>query len=87
MGGRVASLEKLIQRLQRRPPEASFDDVRRLLEHFGRIQSPHHGKGTSHVSFKKAGEQFMITVPAVDGRTVKRPYIEDILEMLGIKED
>ena len=29
----------------------------------------------------------MITVPTVQGRAVKRPYIEDILEMLGIKED
>ena len=83
----MASIDKLIERLQRRPPDADFDDVRLLLEHFGWLQSPHHGKGTSHVSFKNPDSATRITIPTVKGRKVKREYIDIVLETLGLTEE
>lgn len=82
----MTSLEKLIERLQRRPTEADFTDLRRLLEHFGWTQSRHHGKGTSHVTFTKSGERAIITLALMSGRTVKREYVDKVLEQLGLEE-
>ena len=83
----MPSVDKLLERLRRRPPDADFDDLRRLLAHFGWHESPHHGKGTSHVSFTKPGTPGRITIPTVRGRKVKREYIDIVLETLGLAKE
>lgn len=71
--------EKLILRILRRPPEASFEDVRLLLElhHW-----EHASTKGSHARFRKPGER-SITVPIHNGN-VKRVYLDQICERLGL---
>jgi predicted RNA binding protein YcfA (HicA-like mRNA interferase family) len=73
--------EKLIERIKARPPEAEFDDVRRVLELKG--WKLMHRKG-SHVSFKKGKGQGTIVVPLVGGRKVKRAYLDQVIERLEL---
>jgi len=78
----MTRLEKLIERIKARPPEADFGDVQRLLESFGYEKRRQEG---SHVAFKKPSER-TITVPLVSGRTVKRVYLDQICELLGLDD-
>lgn len=72
--------EKLIEKLRRRPPEAEFADIERLLEGFGfqRVNSD----GSHFVYRDGAGRQ--VTVPTVKGRKVKRAYVARVIEILGL---
>lgn len=75
--------EKLIERLRRRPPEAEFADIERLLEDSGfrRVNSD----GSHFVYRDGAGRQ--ATVPTVKGHKVKRAYVARVLEILGLDEE
>jgi predicted RNA binding protein YcfA (HicA-like mRNA interferase family) len=73
--------EKLIERLKTRPPQADFADVQRVLELKGRRLM--HRKG-SHVGFKKGEGEGTIVVPLVSGRTVKRAYLDQLIERLEL---
>jgi predicted RNA binding protein YcfA (HicA-like mRNA interferase family) len=73
--------EKLIRKIVRRPPEASFRDVQRLLEDFGWVHDRTEG---SHAAFTKAGE-YPIVVTIHDKR-VKRGYLDDICRRLRLDE-
>jgi predicted RNA binding protein YcfA (HicA-like mRNA interferase family) len=81
-GKAVTQLDKLIQRIRARPPEASFSDVRRLLESYGWVLKRQTG---SHAYFTKPGERTQ-TVPLVRGRTVKRYILDQIIDRLGLDE-
>ena len=74
--------DKLIERIRRRPPEAEFTDVRQLLEMFDWKVARQAG---SHVLFVKPGER-TISVPLVSGRKVKRTYLDQICERLGLDD-
>lgn len=74
--------ERLIARIRARPPEADFEDVRRLLEDFGWRLARQRG---SHVTFTKEGES-PIVVPQHHGRKVKRVYLTLICERLGLDD-
>jgi predicted RNA binding protein YcfA (HicA-like mRNA interferase family) len=78
----MGKLEKLIERIKARPPQADFADVEKLLEEFGYIKRRQIG---SHVSFKKARAP-TITVPLVSGRKVKRVYLDKLCELLGLDD-
>ena len=78
----MTRLEKLVERIKARPPEADFGDVVRLLEAFGYEQKRQEG---SHTSVKKRGERTII-VPTVKGRRVKRVYLDLICERLGLDD-
>ena len=78
----MTRLEKLIERIRARPPEADFGNVQRLLEAFGYELKRQEG---SHVAFKKPGER-TITMPLVSGRRVKRVYLDQICELLGLDD-
>ncbi len=75
--------EKIVARILARPPEALSSDVRALLEEFGYEQARQSG---SHVVFRRRGEH-RITVPLVQGRRVKRRYLEEIIRRLGLEEN
>ena len=77
----MVRLDKLVERICRRPPEADFEDVRRVLEGHGWTKAREEG---SHVTFTKPGE-FPIVVPKVSGRTVKRTYLNEIIKRLGLE--
>ncbi len=78
----MARLEKLVELFLREPPEVSFQDVVKVLEAFGYEERP---SKRGHKVFAKPGE-YLITVPTVKGRRVKRVYVRKIVERLGLEE-
>jgi predicted RNA binding protein YcfA (HicA-like mRNA interferase family) len=78
----MGQLEKLIERIKARPPQADFADVEKLLEEYGYVKRRQSG---SHVSFKRAGARTVI-VPLVSGRKVKRVYLDKLCELLGLDD-
>ncbi len=74
--------DKLVEKIRRRPPEADFNDVRRLLEAFDWTFDRQVG---SHTFFVKPNEH-TISVPLVSGRKVKRRYLDEICELLGLDD-
>jgi predicted RNA binding protein YcfA (HicA-like mRNA interferase family) len=74
--------DKLIEKIRRRPVEADISDVCTLLEMYGWTQR----QGGKHTYiFVKQGER-SITIPTLSGRKVKRPYLTQICERLGLDE-
>jgi len=78
----MTQLEKLIRRLTARPPDARFEDVRRVLEAHGWSLARQSG---SHCTFSKPGEP-PVVIPLVAGRSVKRPYLDRICDLLGLDD-
>lgn len=78
----MSQIEKLIERIRARPPQADFEDVCKLLEAFGWKLARERG---SHAMFIKEGER-TIAVPKVHGRRVKRTYLDLIIERLGLDD-
>lgn len=78
----MAGVDKQLDRLRRKPPEASFADVRAVLEAYGWTRARQE---SSHVSFTKPGER-SLTVPLVN-RKVKRYVVNQILQRLGLDND
>lgn len=78
----MSRLDKLIARFRSQPPEADFDDVRRLLEAFGWTLDRIRG---SHCHFVKDGE-LPLTIPKHGGHKVKRTYIVMICERLQLDD-
>lgn len=78
----MSKSDKLIRFFLTCPSEASFEDVRRLLEEFDFLAVRTSG---SHVIFRhEDGRQ--ITVPTKKGRTVKKVYIRQIIELLSLED-
>jgi predicted RNA binding protein YcfA (HicA-like mRNA interferase family) len=78
----VTRREKLIAKIVARPPEADADDVRAVLEDFG--WTFRHQTG-SHMTFAKPGER-SLSIPLVSGRRVKRIYLDQICQRLGLDD-
>lgn len=75
--------EKLIAKIRARPVQADYDDVKAVLEFCGWRQRPE--SGSSHAVFEKDGER-AISVPRKGGRMVKRVYLDQICDRLGLDE-
>ena len=78
----MTQLDRLIQRIRARPPEARFSDVRRIIEAYGWVLNRQSG---SHAQFTKSGERTQ-SVPLVRGRYVKRYNLDQIIDRLGLDE-
>ena len=76
----VSALEKAVERLLANPHEASFADVRRVLEGHGWLIARTEG---SHHHFVKDGEPDILTVP-VHNKRVTRTYIRRLVNRLGL---
>ncbi len=79
---RMTQLDKLIEKICARPPSARFSDVQALLRAMGWRLDREKG---SHVTFVKDGER-AISVPKDLGKMVKRVYLDDVCERLGLDE-
>ena len=79
----MGKFEKLIEQFLGKPTEVSFADVAKVLEAFG--YEERHSRSGSHRAFTKPG-YLPIIVPTVKGRRVKGPYIQMIIEKLGLEE-
>lgn len=78
----MSKRDKLVERIRRRPPSASFDDVRALLKMYGWIHMRTKG---SHASFKKPGER-TLPIPVHHGR-VDQVYLEHVCRLLGLDDE
>lgn len=78
----MSRLGKLIERIRRRPSEADFSDVRRLLLAFGWQEDRQRA---SHVTFVKTGE-VPVVIPLVGGRKVKRVYLDQLCDVLHLDD-
>lgn len=74
----MSKLEKLIAHLRSGPSEASFDDVKKVLEGIGFIE---RRTSSSHHIFKDSNGR-MITIPTKSGRKVKEVYLHKILSLI-----
>ena len=79
----MAPLDKIIERLLRRPPEADFDDVRAVLEGSGWTFAR---ESSSHCSFTKPGERTMV-IPKVSGGKVKGTYVKQLIKLLDLDKE
>lgn len=78
----MSKRDKLVSLMVSRPSEATFADVKAILEMFGWELARTKG---SHHSFKKPGEGTII-VPVTGGTKVKRHYLDQICSQLGLDE-
>jgi predicted RNA binding protein YcfA (HicA-like mRNA interferase family) len=78
----MSKKEKLIERLLRKPVDMRFDEVKVILEYFGFILDKQNQKGSHFVFFKG---DLQMTVP-VHNHVVKRTYLQQIIELLGLEE-
>jgi predicted RNA binding protein YcfA (HicA-like mRNA interferase family) len=78
----MAQVDKLIEQFRRRPPQADFADVERVLRAYGWQLDRERG---SHAAFVKAGEPVLV-IPKVNGRQVKAVYIREVLKRLGLED-
>jgi predicted RNA binding protein YcfA (HicA-like mRNA interferase family) len=78
----MSRLEKLIAHLRSEPPEASFNDVRKVLEGFDFVEVRSSG---SHHAFRHEDGRTII-IPKKSGRKVKRIYIKKLLTLLSLDD-
>lgn len=75
----MSQFEKLLQRIRSLDKNMRFEELRKILEHYGyKMEGP--ASGSSHKSFRKKGKP-TITIPQHD--PIKRAYVElvkDIIE-------
>lgn len=69
----MGSLDKLISKLENNPKNASFNDLKRILESYGWELS--HVKG-SHHKFKKGSDSIVIPF----NKPIKEVYVIQVLE-------
>ena len=78
----MARYDKLVDRFKRRPPEADFEDVRRLLEAHGWQMR----RGGKHTAVFTQGGRLPLTVPTVSGKTVKRYILDQVFAVLDLDD-
>ncbi|PSB00797.1 type II toxin-antitoxin system HicA family toxin [Merismopedia glauca] len=79
----MGKLEKLVEQFIGGLAEASFEDVRYILEAFGFEEK--RSKGSHHIFVNELGQA--ITIPKKGGKKVKKVYIKRIVELLNLEID
>jgi predicted RNA binding protein YcfA (HicA-like mRNA interferase family) len=77
----MGKLEKLIEQFASGLAEASFEDVRYILQAFGFEEK--RSKGSHHIFANDRGQA--ITIPKKGGRKVKKVYFKRIVELLNLE--
>jgi predicted RNA binding protein YcfA (HicA-like mRNA interferase family) len=78
----VSKLDKLIAHLRSEPSEASFSDIKRILEAFDFVEV--RSSGSHHIFRHQDSRQ--ITIPKDSGRKVKKIYIKKVTNLLGLDD-
>jgi len=74
--------QKLVEKILKRPTEMDFADVERLVTYFGFALR----KGTGgHRVFVNTETGQEIAVPTVQGRRVKRFYLQELIKLLDLE--
>ena len=82
----MAGKDKLIRKLKRKPAEAAFSDVERLLNAYGWVVERWNGSNAIFVP-EDEPEHVGFRVVTLKGRKVVRAYIERVLEHLDLNDE
>jgi hypothetical protein len=78
----MSQFGKLLQRIRSLDKGMRFDELKRVLEHYGYTMSG-PASGSSHKSFRKAG-CFPITIPQHE--PIKKVYVEMVRDVVESEE-
>ena len=78
----MSQFDKLLQRIRMLDKNMRFEELQRVLEHYGYMMSGPRS-GSSHKSFRKPGHA-SITIPQHD--PIKRVYVEMVRDMIESEE-
>ena len=79
----MSQFDKLLQRIKALDKNMRFEEVAKVLNHYGYDMRGPSG-GSSHKTFRKDGKQ-PITIPKHD--PIKRAYIEEVKNLIESEED
>lgn len=79
----MSQFDKLLQQIKNLDRNMRFDELRKVLEHYGySISGP--ASGSSHKTFRKPGK-YPITIPQHE--PIKRVYVEMVKEIVESEEN
>ena len=79
----MSQVDKLLLHIRNLDKNMRFDELRKVLEHYGYTMSG-PSSGSSHKTFRKPGK-YPITIPQHE--PIKRVYIEMVKEIVESEED
>ena len=79
----MSQFDKLLQQIKNLDRNLRFDELRKVLEHYGYSMSG-PASGSSHKTFRKPGK-YPITIPQHE--PIKRVYVEMVKEIVESEED
>ena len=79
----MSQFDKLLRQIRNLDKNMRFDELRKVLEHYGYTMSG-PSSGSSHKTFRKPGK-YPITIPQHE--PIKRVYIEMVTEIVESEED
>lgn len=79
----MSQFDKLLWQIRNLDKNMRFDELRKVLEHYGYTMSG-PSSGSSHKTFRKPGK-YPITIPQHE--PIKRVYIEMVKEIVESEED
>ncbi len=79
----MSQFDKLLRQIRNLDKNMRFDELRKVLEHYGYTMSG-PSSGSSHKTFRKPGK-YPITIPQHE--PIKRVYIEMVKEIVESEED
>ena len=79
----MSQFDKLLRQIRNLDKNMRFDELRKVLEHYGYTMSG-PSSGSSHKTFRKPGK-YPITIPQHE--PIKRVYIEMVKEIVESDED
>ncbi len=79
----MSSIKRRVRKVLRNRKSISFDDLDNLLVYFG-YDKRNPGGGSSHFTYSKPGEKYIITIPKK--KPVKEFYVKRIIEILQLED-
>ena len=79
----MSQFDKLLQRIRSLDKNMRFDELKKVLEHYGYTMSGPSG-GSSHKTFRKAG-CYPITIPQHE--PIKKTYVEMVRDIVESEEN
>ncbi len=79
----MSQFDKLLQQIKNLDRNMRFDELRKVLEHYGYSMSG-PASGSSHKTIRKPGK-YPITIPQHE--PIKRVYVEMVKEIVESEED
>ena len=79
----MSQFDKLLQRIRELDKNMRFEELQKVLEHYGYTMSG-PASGSSHKSFRKMGKA-TITIP--QHNPIKRAYVEEVKAIVESEEN